>query len=175
MGRIRVELATPDDLPDVRATYEYARAFQHTKTGVSWPAFVESAILAEMAARQLHRVVENDEAIGVFSVVREDPLIWGELERGAHLYLHRIARAPAYGGHGLVAAVLEWASERCRVLGREGLRMDTWADNQALVGYYERHGFALVGRRRLFDSRLPAHYYGVELAMLEKPVVGVVE
>ena len=35
---------------------------------------------------------------------------------------------------------------------------------------YQRLGFRLVGRRRIApDSRLPGHYHGIELALLEQP------
>ena len=92
------------------------------------------------------------------------------MERGEHLYLHRIARAAAYPGRRLLDAVLTWASARCRALGRAGLRMDTWASNGALLAFYERQGFRLVGRRRIgVEPRLPAHYHGEELALLEAP------
>ena len=51
--------------------------------------------------------------------------------------------------------------------------MDTWASNAALVVYYERQGFRLVARRRLpADARLPAHYHGIEVALLEEPCQG---
>ena len=55
------------------------------------------------------RVFDGDLVIGVFSVAHEDPAIWGEDERGAHIYLHRIARTVGSRGPGLTDAVLAWA------------------------------------------------------------------
>ncbi|MFL5576801.1 MAG: hypothetical protein ACJ79S_12610, partial [Gemmatimonadaceae bacterium] len=56
-----------------------------------------------------------------------------------------------------------------RALGRAGLRMDTWASNEALVAFYERQGFRVVGRRRIgVEPRLPAHYHGNEFTLLEE-------
>jgi ribosomal protein S18 acetylase RimI-like enzyme len=165
---MRVEPATPADLPAVRAAYADARAIQRAQHAVVWPEFGDAAILAEIAAGQLFRLVDGDAIVGVCSVAAEDPAIWGDRERGAHLYLHRIARAP--NGRGLLDVVLAWAHARCRALGRAGLRMDTWASNGALVAYYQRLGFAVVGQRRLAaDDRLPAHYHGIEVALLEAP------
>jgi GNAT superfamily N-acetyltransferase len=166
---MRVEPATPEHLPAVRAAYADARAIQQAQGGVLWPDFPDAAILAEMAAGHLLRVLDGATLAGVFSVAYEDPAIWGEHERGAHIYLHRIARAATYPGRGLLDAVLAWARAQCRALGRAGLRMDTWASNGVLIAYYERKGFHLVGRRRLpADARLPAHYHGIELALLEE-------
>ena len=167
---MRVEPATPADLPAARAAYAHGRRLQREQGSTVWPEFADAAILAEIDAGRLLRVLDGAAVAGVFSVAREDPAIWGELERGAHVYLHRIARAPAWRGRGLIDAVLAWAAGECRALGREGLRMDTWASNDALVAYYRRLGFALVGRRRIApDAPLPAHYHGTELALLERP------
>ena len=167
---MHVEPARPDHLAAVKAAYSDARAIQRERGGVLWPEFSDAAILAEIATGHLLRVLEGDTLVGVFSVAYEDPAIWGEHERGAHIYLHRIARAATYSGRGLLDAVLTWARARCRALGRAGLRMDTWASNAALITYYGRQGFQLVGRRRIAaDPRLPAHYHGIEVALLEEP------
>ena len=105
----------------------------------------------------------------MFSVAYRDDAIWGELEQGMHLYLHRVARAPGYHGRGLMDAVLAWATIECKRRGLAGLRMDTWAGNAPLIAYYERLGFRIVCLRRLgADPRLPAHYHGIELALLER-------
>ena len=49
--------------------------------------------MAEIRAGRLRRVVDGPALAGVFSLAYEDGAIWGERERGAHVYLHRIARA----------------------------------------------------------------------------------
>jgi ribosomal protein S18 acetylase RimI-like enzyme len=69
-----------------------------------------------------------------------------------------------------MGAVLEWAWAECRRLGRAGLRIDTWASNQALIDFYERQGFRFVGLRHIgIEPRLAPHYQGIELALLEAP------
>jgi ribosomal protein S18 acetylase RimI-like enzyme len=167
---MRVEPARPDHLPAVQAAYDDARTIQRAQGGVLWPEFSDAAVLAEIDRGHLLRVLEGDTLVGVFSVAYADPAIWGELEHGAHIYLHRIARAASYSGRGLLDAVLTWARGRCQALGRAGLRMDTWASNSALIAHYQRRGFRLVGRRRLGrDPRLPPHYHGIEVALLEEP------
>jgi ribosomal protein S18 acetylase RimI-like enzyme len=168
--RMRVEPAVPDDLPAVRAAYADARTIQRKQGAILWPEFTDASILAEMEAARLFRVMDEDALVGVFSMAYQDEAIWGELERGEHLYLHRIARATTYPGRGLLRAVLDWARAQCCALGRAGLRMDTWASNDALVAFYERQGFRVVGRRRIeTEPRLPAHYHGNEFTLLEEP------
>jgi ribosomal protein S18 acetylase RimI-like enzyme len=167
---MRIESATISDLPAIRAAYADARRIQREQGTTLWPEFPDESIVAELDSHRLFRVTDGDVLVGVFSVAYEDAAIWGEYERGEHIYLHRIARAAAYPGRGLVGAVLGWARARCRALGRAGLRMDTWAGNEALVAFYERQGFRVVGRRRIgTEPRLPPHYHGNEFTLLEEP------
>ena len=168
---MRVELATLEDLPAVRSVYADARDIQRRQGAILWPEFSDAAIAAEIEAARLLRVVDHDSLVGVFSVAYDDAAIWGDLECGEHIYLHRIARASSYPGRGLLDAVLSWARAHCRSLGRSGLRMDTWASNESLVAFYERQGFRVVGRRRIgSDARLPLHYHGGEFTLLEERV-----
>jgi len=166
---MRIDPATLDDLSDVRAAYEHGRDTQRACGTVVWPEFPDAAIQAEIHAGRLFRVVTDSVLVGVFSVALDDRAIWGALDRGEHLYLHRIARTARFSGRGLVDAILTWADEECRRLGRVGLRMDTWAGNDVLIGYYTERGFRFVGERRLgADPRLAAHYHGNAFALLER-------
>lgn len=143
---------------------------QREQGAIVWPEFSDAAILGEIEAGHVFRVIVEEAVVGVFSVAYEDAAIWGSRERGTHLYLHRIARAAAFPGRGLMDAILTWADERCRSLGRIGLRLDTWADNSALIAFYERRGFRLTGEQRIgIDERLPLHYHGNAFALLERP------
>ena len=167
---MQIEPATASDLPAIRAAYADARRIQREQNAILWPDFADASILTEIEARRLLRVVEGGTLVGVFSVAYEDDAIWGAEERGEHIYLHRIARAATYPGRGLVAGVLEWARVHCRALRRAGVRIDTWASNDALVAFYERQGFRVVGRRRIgTEPRLPPHYHGSEFTLLEEP------
>ena len=167
---LRIERATVDALGDIRAAYEHGRVTQRAQGAIVWPEFTDDSILGEIEAGHLYRVDAGEAIVGVFSVAYEDAAIWGPHERGAHVYLHRIARAANYPGRGLVDAVLTWADEHCAQLGREGLRMDTWASNTALITYYQARGFQLIGEHTLSaDPRLPAHYHENTFALLERP------
>lgn len=166
---MRIEPATPADLDAIRAAYAHARGIQEAHGMTAWPVFADESILAEIEGGRLYRVMDGDGLAGIFSVAYDDAAIWGARERGAHLYLHRIARAPAYRGGQLVGTIVDWADALCRALGRDGLRMDTWASNDPLVAYYERFGFRVVDRIRIgVEPRLPAHYHGGEFTLLER-------
>ena len=63
---------------------------------------------------------------------------------------------------GIGALVLQWAAGHARANGRRVLRLDCAADNLALLGYYERLGFAPVARQRVGPA---------VVMLLEKPLV----
>ena len=165
---MRIEPATLADLPVILAAYDAGRTIQRAQESIVWPIFTPEAIAREIASGVLLRVVDESVVYGVFSMIDEDALIWGAAERGAYLYLHRIARAATSPSRGLVDTILTWALAQCQLRGRDGLRMDTWASNHALIAYYAARGFQLVGTRTLpSDPRLAPHYHGIELALLE--------
>jgi ribosomal protein S18 acetylase RimI-like enzyme len=169
---LSVRLATPEDLPAIRSCYADGRATQRATRSPIWPEFTDSAILAEISAGHLLYVIDSDALVGVFSAVYNDEPIWGELERDAHIYLHRIARSATYQGRSLVDVALAWALMQCDTLGREGLRLDTWASNDVLIAYYQRRGFIQVSTRKIpMDSPMSEHYRGIELALLERPLI----
>ena len=168
---MRIEPATADDIPEIRAAYANGRDTQRRVGSPIWPEFTDDAILAEISAGRLFRVIEDQAIAGVFSVAHEDPAIWGEFERGDHVYLHRIARIADWNGHGLMDVILNWAVAECRSLERAGIRIDTWASNAELIAFYQRRGFTLVGHRHIgVDARLPPHYHDNQFALLERAV-----
>ena len=168
---MRIEPATADDINEIRAAYANGRETQRGVGSPVWPEFTAVAILHEISAGRLFLVLDDEVTAGVFSVAHEDPAIWRELERGTHLYLHRIARAADWNGRGLMDVILSWAVGECHSLRREGIRIDTWASNAELIAFYQGRGFTLVGHRHIgVDSRLPPHYHHNELALLEHSV-----
>ena len=71
----------------------------------------------------------------------------------------------------LTAAVVAWAFAEARRRGLEGIRLDTWADNERLAAHYERAGFVRVGRTAIpSGAPLLPHYAGIEVVLLEAPL-----
>lgn len=170
-SRVRIEPCTVADLTLARAAYATGRETQRSQRSVVWPMFADNAITHEIKTGALFKVIDDATTAGVFSMIMEDPVIWGADERGEHLYLHRIARTSSSGARGLLDVIVAWARQQCHDRGRAALRMDTWAESTALIAYYATKGFHVVGTRRLgADPRLAPHYHGIELALLESPI-----
>jgi hypothetical protein len=173
---LKVEQASPPDLVSVRTAYDRARAIHQEKHAPQWPDFGDDSILDEIRSGRLFRVMDGDTLAGVFTVAYEDGAIWGDMERGSHIYLHRIARTEHRAGAPLMQSIVSWALAQCEAMARDGLRMDTWAENPAIIAYYQTMGFELIGTRRMTnDPRLSPHYHGLELALLERPLVSATQ
>lgn len=165
---LHIGAATPSDLQAIHAAYRHGRTMQLALSNVAWPGFTDEQIVREMELGHLYAIRQHKIVIGIFSMIEDDSLLWESLECGAHLYLHRITRAPEYDGTGLFDVLVRWAHRECLRRGRVGLRMDTWASNETLLRYYRSRGFALIGVKRIpADERLSPHYHGIELALLE--------
>jgi hypothetical protein len=165
---MNVEPASIGDLSRIQAAYAEGRRTQRERGTLVWPEFSDASLLAEIRARRLFRVMDNGAMIGTFAIAYEDRAVWGDRERGAHVYLHRIARSPSGTSRGLLDSVVAWACAHSRELECEGIRMDTAAASSQLVAYYERAGFVVVGRQVIGpDPTLPSHYHGTEVALFE--------
>lgn len=163
-----VQPASIDDLSRIQAAYAEDRRRQREYGTLVWPEFADASLMAEILSRQLFCVMENDAMVGTFAIAYEDSAVWGDRDRSAHVYLHRIARSPSSTSRGFLGAIVDWACVHSRELQREGVRMDTAAASSQLVEYYERAGFVIVGRHLIGpDPTLPAHYHGTEVALLE--------
>ena len=79
----RIDNASRDDLRDIRAAYEHARAMQRDAGSSIWPEFSDAAILDEIRTGRLYRVLMDDSIVGVFSLAHEDPAIWGAMDTWA--------------------------------------------------------------------------------------------
>ena len=83
----------------------------------------------------------SGEAAGVMRFQEEDALFWPDAVHGEAMYIHRLAVRREYAGGVASTALLRWAVDRTRSLGRRYLRLDTDAGRPRLRGIYESFGF----------------------------------
>jgi GNAT superfamily N-acetyltransferase len=80
-------------------------------------------------------------AAGVVKFQLEDSLFWPDVPQGQSAFVHRLAVRREFAGGRVSAALLRWAVERARSLGRDYLRLDCEASRLRLRAVYERFGF----------------------------------
>ena len=95
-------------------------------------------------------------AIGTLRFEWSDPYLWPHDPDDAG-YVHSLATRNSVRGHGIGAALLEWAKEHVRARGRSRMRLDCWGNNAALCAYYERLGFTFC--RQVEHPRFCANLY----------------
>ena len=74
-----------------------------------------------------------------------DPEVWGERDEDA-VHVHDLMVATTAAGQGLGRLLLRTAEERALERGLHLARLDCLEQNTALIGYYERAGYTVVGR-----------------------------
>lgn len=160
------------DIRTFRNFWDSALAYQQARQLPLWPPFPEKQVESEIRAG-LHFSSDfpNGDLAGYFSVALADELIWSREERGDAIYIHRMCVNPSRKGSNLARSVLQWSNGYASSLGRKFVRMDTWADNQRLVGYYIDCGFHYIGDRQLGDvPGLPPHYSNTRLSLFQNTV-----
>jgi ribosomal protein S18 acetylase RimI-like enzyme len=156
------------DIQSIFDLYEKATEYQKTKFDKHWLGFETDLIAAEINEKRLWKIVSHGQISCIFSVAFSDPFIWHEKNDRSSLYIHRIATNPLNRGQGFFKVVVEWAKHYGRGLGKQYIRMDTWADNRKLIKYYQKCGFRFMGvMPPAISPALPKHYEKSSICLLE--------
>jgi len=95
-------------------------------------------------------VAECDgEIAGVVKFQLEDKLFWPDVSQTDCAYVHRLAVKRKFAGGQVSAALLNWAVDRARSLGKKFLRLDCEASRARLRQIYERFGFRFHSDRQV--------------------------
>jgi GNAT superfamily N-acetyltransferase len=105
------------------------------------------------------------EAAGTVKFKLQDPEFLAARAMDNAAYIHRLAVRRRFAGQGVSQALMAWAAERARTLGRDVLRLDCDAHRASLRAVYERFGFMYRDDRQV-GPYLVARY---ELALGSDP------
>jgi GNAT superfamily N-acetyltransferase len=95
-------------------------------------------------------VAECDgDVVGAVRFQLEDELFWPDLDTDDSAFVHRLAVRRRYAGQGVSTALLQWAADHARSLGKHYLRLDCDEERSALRAVYERFGFRLHSFRQV--------------------------
>ena len=144
MGSIEIRRAGTDELNEVLDVLAEAARWLSAQGVEQWPARFESDWVLPAIERGETWLAESDGEVTGSPVVQwEDPIFWAGYPADAG-YLHRLAVLRP--GTGLGAQLLRWAERHAAGKGKQFLRLDCVAWNARLRAYYERAGYAHVGR-----------------------------
>jgi GNAT superfamily N-acetyltransferase len=165
---LTIENTSIQDLPFIFGLFDQSIEYQERKGYPVWRNYDKNAIRRDQENGNQYKAV-IDGSIGiVFSVAYRDKILWREMDTGESIYLHRIVVNPLFKGRKLFGVVLTWAIDHLREKGLRSIRMDTWAADHPIIGYYKTFGFEVVEEFITPDSpELPAHNRNLALALLE--------
>jgi GNAT superfamily N-acetyltransferase len=83
----------------------------------------------------------SGEVAGTVKFQLEDPLFWPDVPAGESAFIHRVAVRRAFAGGGASGAMIQWAADRAKGLGKRFVRLDCEASRSSLRAVYERFGF----------------------------------
>jgi GNAT superfamily N-acetyltransferase len=167
-GELQITNSTQMDLDIIFRLFDGAIAYQQRNHYELWPRFSEELIMNEMDEKRHWKIVGGETIACIFSVLYNDPVIWGEKNKDGAVYLHRIAVNPAFKGKGIMKLIRHWAIEHARQKGLQYVRMDTWGNNENLRAYYINCGFNYIGQQHLKEADgLPGHYGGSILSLFQ--------
>jgi GNAT superfamily N-acetyltransferase len=110
------------------------------------PLWAEDEIAPEVIAGEvdagLYFLAERDgQVAGTLRFQLTDPEFWPDVGEEESAFVHRLAVRRAFAGSGVSTAMLRWAADRARALGRVYLRLDCEVDRPRLRRMYEDFGF----------------------------------
>ena len=109
----------------------------------------ESRVRTEVNAGMFVVAEIAGQVAGALRFQVEDALFWPDLDGRDSAFVHRLAVRRAFAGQGVSNALLEWAVEGARALGKRYLRLDCDAERLRLRAFYERFGFRLHSYRQV--------------------------
>lgn len=143
IGSVEIKLAGPTDIDDVLDILNEAARWLAARGINQWPidGFPRELIAGDISRGEVYVARLDHRPIGTLTLQWSDDLFWPRATEAAG-YVHRIAVRRAVRGLGV--ELLKFAERATAATGRKLLRLDCFAGNAALCGYYERAGF---GRR----------------------------
>jgi ribosomal protein S18 acetylase RimI-like enzyme len=108
---------------------------------------------ASIRKREVFMAFIGEELAGSLRVLEQDPIAWPDELANDAIYLYSVAVRRTCNGKGLGGQMLEWAAAHATNLGKRYVRLDCFASNPYLAGYYLRAGFEERGE---IDARFPS-------------------
>ena len=146
-----VRRALPADAVVVQRLLLEAAAWVDAMGVVMWDdtELENAAIAAEVSAGQFFLAEVNGTPAGAIRFQTEDLLFWPDIPQQDSAFVHRLVVSRAFKGSGVSTALLEWAVQHARTLGKSWLRLDCDDHRPKLKALYERFGFTFHSHRQV--------------------------
>ena len=148
---VRIRQANPADVPVLEGLLLEAAHWVDALGVVMWEEgeLARERLSEEAASGQFFLAEVGGVPAGVIRFQLEDRLFWPDRPAGEAAFVHRLAVSRRFKGQGVSSALLDWAVDRARSLGRRYLRLDCDASRPKLRTLYERFGFRFHSFRQV--------------------------
>jgi GNAT superfamily N-acetyltransferase len=160
---IAIRQATTPDLEIVSSILLEAAQWLNDTGKPMWrdDEIVSERILSDVTAGIFFLAESDGEPVGTVKFQLEDPKFWPDVYRHNATYIHRLAVRRKFAGGDVSSAILLWAVERARSLGRRYLRLDCEASRPRLRAVYEDFGFIHHSDRKVGPYFVSRYEYDV--------------
>lgn len=168
---IKISNTTIDDFPVAHWLFEQAMKLQGQNGYIVWESLDKAGLENDIQNNLQYKIVSGNDILCIFSVQLNDPLVWRNHDKNDAIYLHRIVVNPNHKGKKQFEKVLNWAIHYVRQNNLKFIRMDTWADNEKLIDYYQSFGFKFIENYKTTNaSELPIQNRNLNVALMELAV-----
>lgn len=151
-----------EDLGAIMPIFDEARATIAALGIDQWQnGYPSQKVIDEDISRGQSRAVEiSGEVVGTFALIFNgeptyDEIFDGEWLTGnsdSYIAIHRVAISVAKRGGGIAGAIIEYAKQNAKALGRRSLRIDTHRGNIVMRKMLEKQGFSHCGTIFIADG-----------------------
>ena len=147
MSELTIRQAQIADVPHIISVLREAAAWLDQRGMSLWregellPDRITAEISADVGCGGYFIAECDSEIAGTVRFQLEDEQFWPDIPQGESAFLHRLAVRRRFAGGGVSKALLRWAVEYARGLGKKFLRLDCEASRPRLRAVYERFGF----------------------------------
>jgi len=158
---LAIRQALPADVAVIEAMLAEAAQWVDALGEVMWDTgeLSPERIAAETAAGQFFIAVVDDEPAGIIRFQLEDTLFWPDLPQADSAFVHRLVVRRRYKGQGVSTALLQWAVDHARALGKKHLRLDCDKSRPKLRALYEGFGFQFHSFRQVGPYYVARYVY----------------
>jgi GNAT superfamily N-acetyltransferase len=162
-SELTIRQAMPPDAGVVVDILNEAASWLQQAGMAMWKAdeLVAGRIAADVGLGLFFLAEASGAPAGTIKFQLEDGLFWPDAREGDAAYVHRLAIRRSHAGTGLSSALLRWAVDRTRGLGRAYLRLDCEADRRQLREFYESFGFRYHSDRHVGPYHVSRYEYDV--------------
>ena len=159
-----VRQAQPGDAPVVEDMLVEAARWVDAMGEIMWDEgeLAPERIAAEIAAGQFFIADVDGEPAGAIRFQLEDRLFWPDLTDDDSAFVHRLVVRRRHKGQGVSSALLHWAVDRARSMGKRYLRLDCDASRVRLRALYETFGFRFHSFRQVGAYYVARYDYPLE-------------